>query len=103
MTEEKPAKKIGLLALIALVISSSIGSGVFGLTSDLASASAPGPVLIAWVIVGFGILMLALSLNNLLMKEPELEGFSLTLKRALAPLPASLVAGVIGCQHGWGT
>ncbi len=80
MTEEKPAKKIGLLALIALVISSSIGSGVFGLTSDLASASAPGPVLIAWVIVGFGILMLALS-----------------------PLPASLVAGVIGCQHGWGT
>jgi arginine:ornithine antiporter/lysine permease len=94
MTEEKPEKKIGLLALIALVISSSIGSGVFGLTSDLASASAPGPVLIAWIIVGFGIMMLALSLNNLLMKEPELEGIFSYAEKGFGPF-----AGFIS---GWG-
>ena len=55
MSEKKPPKKIGLLPLCALVISSSIGGGVFGLPSDLARAAAPGPVIIAWLIVGFGI------------------------------------------------
>lgn len=94
MTEEKPAKKISLFALIALVISSSIGSGVFGLTSDLAGASAPGPVLIAWVIVGFGILMLALSLNNLLMKEPKLEGIFSYAEKGFGPFA--------GFVSGWG-
>lgn len=67
-------KKIGLLPLTALVISSSIGGGIFGIPSDLASGAAPGPALIAWTIVGFGILMLSLCFNNLMKKRPDLEG-----------------------------
>lgn len=91
---EKPVKKIGLFALIALVVSSSIGSGVFGLTSDLAAASAPGPVLVAWLIVGLGIMMLALSLNNLLNKEPDMEGIFSYPEKQFGPF-----AGFIS---GWG-
>ncbi|MEH7106275.1 arginine-ornithine antiporter [Bacillus sp. JJ1764] len=68
------AKKIGLLPLVALVISSSIGGGIFGMPTDLAAGAAPGPALIAWTIVGFGILMLSLSFNNLIKKRPDLDG-----------------------------
>lgn len=65
---------INLPSLIAMVITSAIGAGIFALTSDLAVGASPGPALIAWTIVGFGILMLALSLNNLVLERPELEG-----------------------------
>ncbi|QBO36629.1 arginine-ornithine antiporter [Periweissella cryptocerci] len=67
-------KGISLIALVALVVSSSIGAGIFALISDVASVAAPGAVIIAWIIVGFGVLMLALSLSNLVEKRPELEG-----------------------------
>lgn len=70
---EKQQKGISKIGLIALVISSSIGSGVFGITSDLASSSAPGPAILAWIIVGIGILALVLSLNNLGAKRPDLD------------------------------
>lgn len=65
---------ISLAPLVAVVVTSSIGVGIFALTSDLANAAAPGPALLAWLIVGFGILMLSLSLNHLVLKKPELEG-----------------------------
>jgi len=71
-----PATKhgLGMPALISTVITSCVGGGIFALASDLALAASPGPALIAWGIVGFGILMLALSLNNLVLKRPDLEG-----------------------------
>ncbi|MGL5479938.1 MAG: arginine-ornithine antiporter [Clostridium sp.] len=68
------SKKLGLFSLIALVVSSSVGAGIFSISSDLASSAAPGPALVAWFIVGIGILMLSLSFNNLLNKKPELNG-----------------------------
>ena len=71
---EKQQKGISKIGLVALVISSSIGSGVFGITSDLSSTSAPGPAILAWIIVGIGILALVLSLNNLGAKRPDLDG-----------------------------
>lgn len=71
---EENKKGIGLFALIALVISSSIGSGVFALVTDIASAASPGGAIVAWLIVGFGFLMLCLALNNLVLKRPDLEG-----------------------------
>lgn len=65
--------KIGLFSLIALVISSSVGSGIFGLSKDLATSASPGGALIGWVVVGVGVLMLALSFNNLSLKKPEIN------------------------------
>lgn len=71
---EKKNQGISKIGLVALVVSSSIGSGVFGITSDLANAAAPGPAILAWIIVGIGILALVLSLNNLAEKRPDLDG-----------------------------
>lgn len=76
MENKVSSKGIALPALVALVISSAIGAGIFDLPYTLAKAATPGPVLIAWIITGFGILMLALSLNNLVISKPELTGVS---------------------------
>lgn len=71
---EKKSTGISKWGLVALVVSSSIGSGVFGITSDLASSAAPGPAILSWIIVGIGILALVLSLNHLGEKRPDLDG-----------------------------
>ena len=64
--EEKVNKNgIGLVGLTALIVSSSIGTGIFGITSSIAQSAAPGPAILSWLLVGFGFLMLVLSLNNL--------------------------------------
>ncbi|MEE0611865.1 MAG: hypothetical protein UCO70_00195 [Collinsella stercoris] len=60
-TTSQPAgntRGISLIGLIALVISSSIGSGVFALSTDISAAAAPGPALIAWLITGIGFMAL---------------------------------------------
>jgi arginine:ornithine antiporter/lysine permease len=68
------AKKLGLFALIALVISSSIGSGIFDLTRSLAESASAGPAIIAWVIVGLGMLLMVLSINYIVKEKPNLDG-----------------------------
>lgn len=70
----KEPKKLGLFALTALVISSSIGSGIFGISTDMAESASPGAAIIAWIVVGLGVLMLCLSLLNLINKRPDLSG-----------------------------
>ena len=53
--EEKVNKKgIGLVGLTALIVSSSIGTGIFGITSSIAQSAAPGPAILSWLLVGFG-------------------------------------------------
>lgn len=69
-------KGIALPALVALVVSSAIGAGIFDLPATLAQGTTPGAAILAWVITGFGILMLALSLNHLVLTKPELTGVS---------------------------
>lgn len=69
-------KGISLIALISLVISSSIGAGIFDIPSTLAGSATPGVAILAWFIVGFGILMLALSFSNLVLNKPNLDGVS---------------------------
>lgn len=67
---------IGLLSLVALIVSGAIGGGVFNLSNDLATGATPGGVIISWIFIGFGILMLVLSLNHLVVNKPELSGVS---------------------------
>lgn len=93
-------KGLSMGALTAAVVTSSIGSGVFTLTSSLAGGAAAGPVLLAWLVVGFGILMLALSLNNLLQKNPEAEGVQAYAQAGFGNLLDLSVAGDIGLALG---
>ena len=80
-------KGINTTELTLLIVGSTIGSGVFGITSDLATAAAPGPAIIAWIIVGIGVLTLVLSLTNLSQKRPDLDsGIFSYAGAALGPL-----------------
>ena len=63
-------KKLGFIALAALVVGSMIGGGVFNLAGDIALAANAGAALIGWIITGFGILTLALVFQNLSMRKP---------------------------------
>lgn len=94
-TEAPPAKRgIGLFGLIALVVSSSIGSGVFALSTDISAAAAPGPALIAWVISGIGFMALATSFGRLSILRPDLNGIVAYAKEGFGPFT--------GFVSGWG-
>ena len=71
--ENEKQNGINAFGLAALIVSSAIGTGIFGLPSQLAQVTAPGPVLIAWIVCGIGVLALVLSLNNLAKKRPDIE------------------------------
>lgn len=88
------AKGIGLFGLIGMVISSCIGSGVFAITGQLAQVASPGATLVAWLVVGIGFLALALALNNLSAKKPELKGVFQYAEEGFGPLA--------GFVSGWG-
>ena len=74
--EARRESKIGLAlpALIALVVGSMIGSGIFALPSQMAGSAAPGPLLIGWLITGVGMLMLAFVFQTLAQRKPDVDG-----------------------------
>lgn len=88
-------KKLGLSALIALVVGSMIGSGVFGLPQNFASVASPGALLIGWVITGIGMLALAFIYQNLSSRCPDLEGGIYSYARAG-------FGDFVGFQSAWG-
>ena len=48
-------RKIGLLSLVAMIIGSTIGSGVFTITGDMAAVGAySGAIVVGWAICGLG-------------------------------------------------
>lgn len=66
-------KKVGLIPLIALVVGSIIGGGIFNLMSDMAVEASVGPVIIGWIIAGIGMGFLAFCFQNLSAKRPDLD------------------------------
>lgn len=71
--EESGKGKLSLLELVALVVGSIIGGGVFNLMHDMAAGAGAGAIIIGWVITGIGMLMLAKTFQNLTMKRPDLD------------------------------
>ena len=65
--------KLTLLPLIALVVGSVIGVGVFNLPSDMSKGASPGAILIGWLISGLGMLMLAFVYQRLSIRKPDLN------------------------------
>ena len=65
---------LAIPALIALVVGSMIGGGIFGLPSQMARAAALGPLLIGWGLTGIGMLMLAFVFQSLANRYPEING-----------------------------
>lgn len=66
-------QKLSLGALIALVVGSMIGSGIFALPAAFGRATGVLGALIAWSIAGAGMLMLAFVFQTLAQRKPELD------------------------------
>lgn len=64
---------LGLAALVAVVIGSMIGSGVFNLPQNMAAGAGPLAIIIGWTISGIGILALAFVYQGLSLRKPALN------------------------------
>lgn len=76
MTENENTLKrdLGLIAAISIVIGNMIGSGIYGLPSELAKVASPAVTLLAWVSVSIGAIIIALSYGNLSKYIPKAGG-----------------------------
>lgn len=70
---ESTVQKLALPALIAMVVGSMIGSGIFTLPSRFAGATGVYGALIAWLIAGGGMLMLAFVFQSLAARKPDID------------------------------
>ncbi|WP_308491435.1 basic amino acid/polyamine antiporter [Microbacterium terrisoli] len=67
------AHKLSLPALIAMVIGSMVGAGVFTLPQRFAVQTGVWGAVIAWAIAGTGMLMLAFVFQSLAVRKPQLD------------------------------
>lgn len=66
-------KKLGLIGLVAIVVSAMIGGGIYNLPSNMSEGAAAGAVLLAWVLTGLGMYFLATSFRALSDARPDLD------------------------------
>jgi arginine:ornithine antiporter / lysine permease len=66
-------QKLSRGALVALVVGSMVGSGIFALPSAFGRSTGVLGALIAWAIAGTGMLMLAFVFQTLSRRRPDLD------------------------------
>ncbi|WNF29724.1 basic amino acid/polyamine antiporter [Streptomyces sp. C11-1] len=69
----RPAAKLTLLTLTAMVVGSMVGAGVFSLPRRFAQETGVAGALIAWAVAGTGMLMLAFVFQALAVRRPDLD------------------------------
>ncbi|TLG73867.1 APC family permease [Culicoidibacter larvae] len=95
--DKKQLKRaLGLGAAISIVIGNVIGSGVFGLPSTLAQTSTPLVTVLAWITVGLGTTLIAMSYANLGTRIPKAGGPVVYAEAAFGPF-----AGFYVCWLWW--
>ncbi len=87
--------RLPLSLLVALVVGSILGSGIFGLPQNMAAGAGAGAVLIGWLITGVGMLALALVYQSLAMRKPDLNNGVYAYARATA-------GEYVGFNAAWG-
>lgn len=73
MSDTSESKKFSLATLVALVVGSMIGGGIFALPQTMAQGAGPGATLIGWAITAVGMLALALVFQTLAMRKRQLD------------------------------
>ena len=68
---ENETKKLGALALSALVVSAMIGGGIFSLPQNMAQSAGLTAVIIAWIITGIGMFFIANTFRTLSEARPD--------------------------------
>jgi len=66
-------QKISLMALTAMVVGSMVGAGIFNLPARFGTATGPFGAIIAWLIAGTGMYMLARVFQALAERKPEID------------------------------
>ncbi|HCP53515.1 MAG: arginine-ornithine antiporter [Pseudomonadaceae bacterium] len=69
----EPAQRLRIGALIALVVGSMIGGGIFSLPQNMAERADAGAIMIGWTITAVGMLNLAFVFQVLANRKPELN------------------------------
>lgn len=80
----RPPATLGVGLLVALVVGSILGSGIFGLPQNMAASAGAGAILIGWAISGVGMLMLALVYQMLALRMPQLDNGIYAYARAMS-------------------
>jgi arginine:ornithine antiporter / lysine permease len=66
-------QKFSRLTLTAMVVGSMVGAGIFSLPARFGAATGPFGAIVAWMIAGTGMLMLAFVFQSLAMRRPDLD------------------------------
>ncbi|QVL47210.1 MAG: basic amino acid/polyamine antiporter [Thiocapsa sp.] len=61
------------LTLTAMVVGSMVGAGIFSLPARFGAATGPFGAIVAWIIAGGGMLMLAFVFQSLAVRKPEIN------------------------------
>jgi arginine:ornithine antiporter/lysine permease len=72
-TEPSTAQKLTLVTMTGMVVGGMVGAGVFSLPRRFAQETGVAGALIAWVIAGIGMLMLAFVFQTLAIRKPDLD------------------------------
>lgn len=67
------AQKFSRLTLTAMVVGSMVGAGIFSLPARFGAATGPFGAIVAWIIAGGGMLMLAFVFQSLAVRKPEID------------------------------
>ena len=88
---ERLPRHLGLWSAVAVLVGSTIGSGIFRVPASVAERlQDPGPVLLAWVLGGLIALFGALTIAELAGALPRSGGVFAYILEAFGPLPAFL-------------
>ena len=104
-----PDQKMSRMQLTAMVVGGMVGAGIFSLPRTFANATGPIGAVIAWIIAGTGMYMLARVFQALAERKPDIDaGVYAYARRASATTrvscrpsatgsPAALATWRIGC------
>lgn len=93
--DESAKNSLNLRLLIALVVGSIIGSGIFSLPQNMAAGAGAGAILIGWTVTGIGMLALARVYQMLSIRKPDLNNGVFSYAKALS-------GGFVGFNSAWG-
>lgn len=93
--EKQNNNKLGLIGLVAIVVSSMIGGGIFNLPSNMSIDAGFAAVTISWIITAVGIYFLANTFSILSDNNPDLHSGIYSYARAG-------FGKFTGCEIAWG-
>lgn len=64
-------KRLGIVALAAIVVSAMVGGGIFSLPQNMAQEASLFAVIVAWIITGIGVYFIANTFRTLADAKPE--------------------------------